>query len=56
MYNFLKGGFNQEKLGFKYKNPHQYANDYKQLCREANNMSKISNKGAYIKKRMAGIR
>lgn len=49
MYNFLRNRFNQEIAGFKYENPHQYANDYKQLCSEADDMSKSQNKEKYTK-------
>ena len=50
MYNLLRNRFN-EKLpnGYKYVNPHQNANDYKQLCLEANDMSKFNKKNDYTK-------
>lgn len=48
MYNLLRNRFN-EKLpnGYKYVDPHQNANDYKQLCSESNDMSKPQNKDKY---------
>lgn len=47
MYDFLENRFSQEIVGFKYENPHQYANDYKQLCSEANKKSFPQQKDSY---------
>lgn len=50
MYNLLKNKFNSKfPSGYKYVNPHQNANDYKQLCLEADNMSKSLSKHRYTK-------
>ncbi len=48
MYNLLKNKFNIKlPEGYKFVNPHQNANDYKQLCAEANDMSKSQNREKY---------